>query len=59
MTPPSLKKTAEVNYENSPKQIIALHLALTMKSEINLKNKEVFPQVCIDVFLQAAYFYTA
>jgi len=59
MTPPSLKKTAEVNYENSPKQIIALHLALTMKPEINLKDKEVFPQVCLDVFLQATYFYTA
>jgi len=48
-----------VNYENSPKQIIALHLAFTKKSELNLNDKGVFPQVCIDVFLQATYFYTA
>jgi len=31
ITPRSLKKTAKVRYENSPKQIIALHLALTKK----------------------------
>ena len=48
-----------MNYENSPKQIIALHLALIKKSELNLNDKDVFPQVCIGVFLQATYFYTA
>ena len=28
---------------------IALHLVLTKKSELNFNDKEVFPQVCIDV----------
>jgi len=27
-----------------------LHLALTKKSELDLNDKDVFPQVCIDVF---------
>ena len=46
ITPRSLKKTTKVNYENSPKQIIALHFALTKKSELNPNDKGVFPQVC-------------
>jgi len=29
---------------------IALHLALAKKSELDLTDKDVFPQVCIDVF---------
>jgi len=29
---------------------IALHVVLTKKSEPNLNDKDVFPQVCIDVF---------
>ena len=29
---------------------IALHLLLTKTSELNLEGKDVFPQVCIDVF---------
>ena len=29
---------------------IALHLVLTEKSELNLNDKDVFPQMCIDVF---------
>ena len=33
-------------------------LVLTKKSELNLNDKDVFPQVCIDVFQQATYFYT-
>jgi len=37
-----LQKLATVN--------ITLHLVLTKKSELNLNNKDVFPQVCIDVF---------
>jgi len=28
---------------------IALHLVLTKKSELNLNDKDVFPQVCIDI----------
>ena len=28
----------------------ALHLVLTKKSELNLNDKDVFPQVCVDVF---------
>jgi len=28
---------------------IALYLLLTKKSELNFNDKEVFPQVCIDV----------
>jgi len=35
---------------------MALHIVLTKKSELNLNEKSVFPQVCIDV-LQATYFY--
>jgi len=29
---------------------ITLHLMLTKKSELSLNDKDVFPQVCIDVF---------
>jgi len=38
----ALRKLAEAN--------IALHLALTKKSELNLNDKDEFPQVCMDVF---------
>jgi len=37
---------------------IDLHLALTNKSELNFKDKDVFVQVCTDAFLQATYLYT-
>jgi len=29
---------------------ITSHLVLTKKSELSLNDKDVFPQVCIDVF---------
>jgi len=29
---------------------IALHLVLTKMSKLNLNDKDVFPQICIDVF---------
>jgi len=29
---------------------MALHVVLTKKSELNLNDRDVFPQVCIDVF---------
>ena len=38
--PDELRKLATAN--------IALHLVLTEKSEINVNDKGVFPQVCID-----------
>jgi len=37
-----IKKLATAN--------IALHLVLTKKSELNLNDKDVIPQVCINVF---------
>jgi len=43
-TPRRLKKTEQLNYENSWQQIITSHLVLTKKSELNLNDKDVFPQ---------------
>jgi len=39
------------------KENIDLHSVLIKKSEANLNDKDVFPQVCIDVFCQATYFH--
>jgi len=38
---------------------ITSHLVLSKKSELSLNDKDVFPQVCIDVFWQGTYFYAA
>jgi len=35
---------------------MALHLVLTKKSELKLTDKDVFSQVCIDVFYQPTIF---
>jgi len=35
---------------------VALHLVFTKESELN--DEDIFPQVCINVFWKATYFYT-
>ena len=49
-------KNWEDELRKFPAANTALHLVLTKKSELNLNDKDVFPQVWIDVFYLATYF---